>query len=154
MWWMPARKLNLHLALANNGSLVFVLDVTHNLDRKETGRIIDRVTYRKSRVLQPVENLIGIHIIATRNLRDRHARKPRLRANHTLLVIAPVPAQPPLRHPINPVVSINPSGHYPSLPFSGRAVRPDAYPRDTVVAVTDEGLACVAGPRNYFFNMG
>jgi len=123
---VPARKLDLHLAIANNGSLLFVPDGTHNLDRKETGRVICLVTCRKARILQPVENLIGVHIIATRNLRDRNARKPRLRANHALLVIAPVPA-PPLRHQVNPVVPIKPSGHYPALPLSGRAVRPDVY---------------------------
>ena len=46
---VPARKLDLHLALANNGLLVFVPDRIHNLDRKETGRVIDLVTCRKAR---------------------------------------------------------------------------------------------------------
>jgi hypothetical protein len=29
-------------------------------------------------------------------------------------------------------VSIKPSGHYPALPLSGSAVRPDAYPTNTL----------------------
>ena len=58
--------------------------------------IIDLLTDPKSRVFQPVENLIGVDAIAPSNLRNRNARNPRLRADHTLLVIAPLP---PLRQP-------------------------------------------------------
>ncbi len=80
-----------------------MLDVPHNLDRKEIGRVLDLVTHRKSWVFQPIENLIGVYIVTPRNLRNRNTRNPRLRTDHTLLIIAPASALPPLRHTQNPV---------------------------------------------------
>ena len=65
---MAGGQDNLDLAFVRNRTLGFVLDVTHNLNRQETGGVIDLFIYRKARVLQPVEYLIGVHIVAPRNL--------------------------------------------------------------------------------------
>ncbi len=65
---MAASKRDLDLAFVRNRTLSFVFDVTHNLNRQETGGVIDLLIYRKARVLQPVEYLIGVHIVAPRNL--------------------------------------------------------------------------------------
>jgi len=48
----------------------------------------------KAGVLQPVENLVRIHVITTRHLRNRDTANPRLRADHRFLVVAPVPTLP------------------------------------------------------------
>ncbi len=65
---MTSGKRDLDLAFVTNRALGFVLDVTRNLNRQETGGVIDRVTSRKPGIFQPVENLIGVHIVAPCNL--------------------------------------------------------------------------------------
>ena len=100
---MAASKRDLDLAFVRNRTLSFVFDVTHNLNRQETGGVIDLLIYRKARVLQPVEYLIGVNIVAPCNLRNRNARKPRLCANHLLLVCTPAPTLALLRHTLIPV---------------------------------------------------
>ena len=95
---MAGGQDNLDLAFVRDRTLGFVLDVTHNLNQQESGGVIGLFIYRKARVLQPVEYLIGVHIVAPRNLGNRNARKPRLCANHPLLGCTPAPTLAPLRH--------------------------------------------------------
>jgi len=99
---MTTGKRDLDLTVVHNWTIGFVLDVAHNLDRKEFGRILYRVTSRKSGILQPVENLIGVDIVTPGNLRNRNTWNTRLRTNHTLLADTPTPTLPPLRHTHNP----------------------------------------------------
>ena len=53
---------------------------------------------RKARLLQPVEHLVRVDIVPASDLRNRHTAHPRLRADHPLLVITPLPTLAPLRH--------------------------------------------------------
>ena len=53
---------------------------------------------RKAGLLQPVEHLVRVDIVPACDLRNRHTAHPRLRADHPLLVITPVPTPAPLHH--------------------------------------------------------
>ena len=99
---MTTGKRDLNLAFVRSRTRSFARHWAHNLDRQEIGGIINRVTPRKARVLQPVEYLIGVHIVAPRNLRNRNTKNPRLRTNHALLARTPTPTLPALRHTQNP----------------------------------------------------
>jgi len=94
---MTTGKHDHDLTFVRSGPCDWVINRAHNLDRKKTDGVIDLTAYRKARVLQSVEYLIGVHILARRNLRNRYPRNPRPRTNHTL---------PALRHTLNLVVSI------------------------------------------------
>ena len=94
---MAADEFNRDPAFGGNRPLVG-LNAVDDLDRQKTRRLLVIVARREARIPQPIENLIGIDVIAPGNLADGNARKSRLRADHPLLVIAPVPALALLRH--------------------------------------------------------
>jgi len=71
-----------------------------DLNRQKARRGFRRFRIRKPRVLQPVENLIYIHVIPTGYLRNRYTTDPSLRADHSLLVIAPVAPPASLLHKV------------------------------------------------------
>ena len=100
---MTSGKRNLDPAFSGNRAHGFELNRVRNLDRQETSRRTDLITCRKAGVLQPVENLIGVHIVTPRDLRNRNARKSRLCADHALLVVTPPPTLSPLPHTPIPV---------------------------------------------------
>ena len=77
-----------------------------DLDRKESAATSPPLI-RKSRIAQPREDEIGVHVVAPRNLADRDTRQPRLPADHPLLVGRPGPPLLLLRHR-KPIVSIIP----------------------------------------------
>ena len=49
-------------------------------------------------IAQPRKDQIGVHVIPPSDLTHRHARHPRLTADHPLLVVRPDPTLPSLRH--------------------------------------------------------
>jgi hypothetical protein len=95
---MATDQFDLDLALGLDRSLNVSWRVAHNLDRQEAGCVFDRMIRCKSRVFQPVENLIGIDVIPSRDLTDGHTSHPHLPTDHPLLVVARVPALASLRH--------------------------------------------------------
>ena len=70
-----------------------------NFHRQKPRDIVVVGTSRKIRILQPVEDLVGVDVIPPCDLTDGYTGEPRLRADHPFLVVAPIPAPAPLRHP-------------------------------------------------------
>ena len=65
--------------------------IRNYLDRQKASLLLCIAIRRKPPIPQPRKHEIGIHIIPPRNLTNRNPRNPRLRTDHPLLVIAPVP---------------------------------------------------------------
>ena len=89
-----------------------------DLDRQKLRLFADTLVSCLSRVLQPIENLVGVHAISPSNLTDRDTGKARLRADLPLLLLAPIPATPTLRQnqPRKcPLSSVDTISHYPLL---------------------------------------
>ena len=84
----------------NDRRFILIQGLIHDLNRKKTWhtrRCQFRVG-RKARVMQPFEDQIRIHRIPARDLRDRYARRHRLKTDRPLLVVCPKPLRS-TRHP-------------------------------------------------------
>ena len=84
----------------NDRRFILIQGLIHDLNRKKTWhtrRCQFRVG-RKARVMQPFEDQIRIHRIPARDLRDRYARRRRLKTDRPLLVVCPKPLRS-TRHP-------------------------------------------------------
>lgn len=91
-WQAPPRSAHRHPAGQKQAQLP-------ELRRQEAGDGFFFSLGREPRFLQPVEDLVRIHILAPCNLGNGYGRHPRLCANHTLLVFRPIPTPAPLCHP-------------------------------------------------------
>ena len=77
----------------NDRRFILIQGLIHDLNRKKTWhtrRCQFRVG-RKARVMQPFEDQIRIHRIPARDLRDRYARRHRLKTDRPLLLVRPKP---------------------------------------------------------------
>ena len=84
----------------NDRRFILIQGLIHDLNRKKTWhtrRCQFRVG-RKARVMQPFEDQIRIHRIPARDLRDRYARRHRLKTDRPLLLVRPKPLRS-TRHP-------------------------------------------------------
>ena len=85
---MPAGQLDLN-PVVDDRRLWWAFLFPDNLDRQKAGISHEVFAKPKPRIPEPLEDQISIHIVAPRNLADRHPRHPRLRADHPLLAIRP-----------------------------------------------------------------
>ena len=84
----------------NDRRFILIQGLIHDLNRKKTWhtRRCQFRAGRKARVMQPFEDQIRIHRIPARDLRDRYARRHRLKTDRPLLVVCPKPLRS-TRHP-------------------------------------------------------
>ena len=94
---MAAAKRNLYDCIRARG---FRHRTRHHLHRHERRFGIFRFRRARAGVAPPREHQVRAHIVATRNLRDRHPRNQRLRHNLALLLLRPPPPPPPNTMPL------------------------------------------------------
>ena len=83
---MAIGQFNLDLAFPRRRPINNQGRVSRHLYRQKRRRLIRRL---ETRIAQPFENQIGVHIIAARYLRYRNTRHARLTDDPTLLIVTP-----------------------------------------------------------------
>ncbi len=85
-----------------------------HLNRQEGRSAIFDRRLRETRIAQPFEHQVCVHVVAPSHLRNRHARNPRLRDNPTLLNIILQPTLTPLHRdrPVMPTWTDGPIAGY------------------------------------------
>ena len=75
------------------------LRLSHDFHREEPRQGDAFIGRTKTGIADPIEDLVGVDVVTTSDLRDRYAWNPRLRHNPTLLIVVPQSTFTPLhRH--------------------------------------------------------